>query len=98
MSEVDRDELVAQIRTQAMSVLMFTYSDPQLELPEPKDMNDLGSFAVVQLVLLLEDTYDVLLMEDMPSFAGSSFEDLADFVAVRIEAGRKAQEVEEAGA
>ncbi|WP_223167470.1 hypothetical protein [Nonomuraea sp. SYSU D8015] len=67
-----------------MTILMFTSSEPEFELPEPKRMDDLDSFSVVQLILTLEDIYDVRLLEDMHAFEGETFDDLADFVALRI--------------
>ncbi|SDH94031.1 hypothetical protein SAMN05421505_12754 [Sinosporangium album] len=88
MLETDRTELLTQIKVQAMTILMFTASEPELDLPEPTDMDDLDSFSVVQLVLALEDIYGVLLLEDMPSFKNKSFDDLADFVMDRIQTSR----------
>ncbi len=84
MLEIERNELITQIKVQAMTILMFTSSEPEFELPEPSKMDDLDSFSVVQLILTLEDIYDVRLLEDMQQFEGKTFDDLADFVALRI--------------
>ncbi|WP_067974837.1 hypothetical protein [Nocardiopsis trehalosi] len=89
MSAVDREELLSQIKVQAYTVVMFSSNEPQFDLPEPEGMADLDSFSVVQLLLALEDSYDVTLLEDFASFGGTSFEDLADFIAPRIEAKEK---------
>ncbi len=85
MSSVDREKLVSQIKIQAMTVLMFTHSEPQYDLPQPEAMSDLGSFAVVQLTLMIEDLYNVELLEDMVRFMGNTFEEFADFIIERIE-------------
>ncbi len=85
MSSIDREKLVSQIKIQAMTVLMFTHSEPQYDLPQPEAMIDLGSFAVVQLTLMIEDLYDVELLEDMVNFKGETFEEFADFIIQRIE-------------
>ncbi|ADH70092.1 MULTISPECIES: hypothetical protein [Nocardiopsis] len=84
MAAVDQSEILSQIKVQAMTVLMFTSNEPQFDLPEPSQTSDLDSFSIVQLVLALEDVYNVSLLEDMSEFTGSSFEDLAGFVAERI--------------
>ncbi|WP_150237032.1 hypothetical protein [Nocardiopsis quinghaiensis] len=85
MPSIDREKLVSQIKIQAMTVLMFTHSEPQYDLPQPELMEDLGSFAVVQLTLMLEDLYGVELLEEMVEFKGGSFEEFADFVIERVE-------------
>ncbi|MGQ4270880.1 hypothetical protein [Nocardiopsis changdeensis] len=90
MPSIDRDELIAQIKVQAMTVLMFTHSEPQYDLPEPDQMEDIGSFAVVQLTLMLEDLYNVELLEQMVDFKGGSFEDFADFIIERVDTGQGA--------
>jgi acyl carrier protein len=87
---LDRDELVTQIRVQAMTIMMFTASEPEAELPEPRGLTDLDSFSIVQLVLSLEEIYDVQLLEEMPNFYGETFEELADLVAQHIDAKQKA--------
>lgn len=88
MSTVDREDLVTQIRVQAYTVVVFSANEPQFDLPEPQSMEDLDSFSVVQLVLALEDHYSAMLLEEITSFKGKTFEDLADFIAPRIEAER----------
>jgi acyl carrier protein len=91
-SYVDKDELVTQIKVQAMTIMMFTASEPEAELPEPTGMRDLDSFSVVQLILSLEEIYDVQLLEEMPSFTGETFEELADMVAGFVRAKENAGE------
>ncbi|MEE2041632.1 hypothetical protein Q8791_30865 [Nocardiopsis sp. CT-R113] len=85
MAAVDQSEILAQIKVQAMTVLMFTSNEPQFDLPEPSQMSDLDSFSIVQLVLALEDVYNVSILEDMSEFSGESFEDLTQFIAERIQ-------------
>ncbi|GAA1439535.1 hypothetical protein [Nocardiopsis tropica] len=85
MAAVDQSEILAQIKVQAMTVLMFTSNEPQFDLPEPSQMSDLDSFSIVQLVLALEDVYNVSILEDMSEFSGESFEDLTLFIAERIQ-------------
>lgn len=92
MSRVDRDELISQIKIQAYTVVMFSSNEPQFDLPEPEDMGDLDSFSVVQMLLALEDSYEVMLLEDFSSFKGENFADLADFIL------QKMDEKEQAGA
>lgn len=87
MAAIDRSELLSQIRVQAYTVLMFTATEPQMDLPEPKGMSDLDSFSIVQLLLALEDIYDVMLLEEISSFSGESFEDLATFITERVSTG-----------
>ncbi|WP_017587961.1 hypothetical protein [Nocardiopsis ganjiahuensis] len=92
MAATDRSEILTQIRTQAATVLMFTSNEPQLDLPEPQAMSDLDSFSIVQLLLALEDVYNVSLLEDMAEFSGESFEELTEFIANNILEQRGATE------
>nr|MDT0661784.1 hypothetical protein [Micromonospora sp. DSM 115978] len=78
-----RREINEQVRQRAIAVLMLTSGDPEVE--EPNDLGDLDSFSVVQLILSLEDYYQVPLLEDMPTFEGKTFTDLTEFVIERIE-------------
>ncbi|GLU50019.1 hypothetical protein [Nocardiopsis ansamitocini] len=96
MAVIDRDELVSQIKVQAFTILMFASAEPQIDLPEPTGMTDLDSFAVVQLILTLEDNYDVMLLEEIPSFSGETFEDLADFIIEKAAAKEGEKESGEA--
>ena len=91
MAAVDQNELLSQIKVQAYTILMFTSTEPQMDLPEPKGMSDLDSFSIVQLVLALEEIYDVMLLEEISSFSGESFEELAAFIAERITSGAVAE-------
>ena len=81
--EVVRQEINEQVRQRATAVLMLTSGDPEVE--EPNDLGDLDSFSVVQLILSLEDYYQVSLLEDMPTFEGKTFEDLTEFIIERID-------------
>ncbi|MDG4827780.1 hypothetical protein O7627_00490 [Solwaraspora sp. WMMD1047] len=93
--EVVRQEINEQVRQRATAVLMLTSGDPEVE--EPNDLGDLDSFSVVQLILSLEDYYQVSLLEDMPTFEGKTFEDLTEFVIERIDRQEAAAEANKAG-
>jgi acyl carrier protein len=93
--EVVRQEINEQVRQRATAVLMLTSGDPEVE--EPNDLGDLDSFSVVQLILSLEDYYQVPLLEDMPTFEGKTFEDLTEFVIARIDRQEAAAEANKAG-
>lgn len=82
-AESVRDDITEEIRQRATAVLMLTTGEPDID--EPEHLGDLDSFTVVQLILSLEDHYQLQLLEDMPTFAGKTFEDLADFVMERID-------------
>ena len=73
--EAVQKEINEQIRQRATAVLMLTSGEPDVE--EPNDLGDLDSFSVVQLILSLEDYYQVPLLEDMPTFEGKTFEEPA---------------------
>ncbi|MEU4806646.1 hypothetical protein [Actinosynnema sp. NPDC023587] len=55
----------------------------QPDVPEPKTARDLDSFSFVQVVLEIENHYDVKLLESLDDFRGESFDDLAEFAIAR---------------
>ncbi|WP_030572718.1 hypothetical protein [Streptomyces aureocirculatus] len=48
---------------------------------EGAEMYDIDSFTMVQLVLYLEDKFDVVILEELHDFAGGDFDAFAAFVA-----------------
>ncbi|GGO60265.1 acyl carrier protein [Streptomyces lasiicapitis] len=48
---------------------------------EGADMFDIDSFTVVQLVLYLEDKFDIVILEELHGFVGGDFDAFATFVA-----------------
>lgn len=93
MSGTVLEEVRDQIDGEVITILMFVSDEVEVltEVPDGMDLMDLDSFSVVQLILSLEDSYSVDLLDDMSSFEGQSLDDLALFVAVRVEAKRAEQ-------
>lgn len=52
----------------------------QPDVAEPESIRDLDSFSFVQIVLELENVYDVKLLEGLEGFDGDEFADLADVI------------------
>lgn len=84
MAVVDQNDVLSEIMAQVTAVLIFTSSDPQAEPPVPASLEDLDSFLIVQVLLGLEDVYNVSFLEDLSDFTGTTFEDLAAFLAESI--------------
>jgi acyl carrier protein len=53
------------------------------------ELSDLDSFTIVEMLVALEDTFGVSLLQEMGAFTGGTFGELADFV-VRCSAGADA--------
>jgi len=87
MNENFRDEIMKRIEGEVITTLMFIADQDEMmsSLPEGMTLADLDSFSVVQLVLSLEDAYSVELLEDIAEFNGRTFEELEEFVALRVE-------------
>jgi len=87
MNENFRDEIMKRIEGEVITTLMFIADQDEMmsSLPEGMTLADLDSFSVVQLVLSLEDAYSVELLEDIAEFNGRTFEELGEFVALRVE-------------
>ncbi|MEU8207514.1 hypothetical protein [Streptosporangium sp. NPDC050280] len=86
-----KKEVREQIEREALKIVLFSSSElaiPELtdlgEIPEPSDLGNLDSFSIILLILALEDTYGVPLLDDMAGFTGRNFDDLADFVIERL--------------
>lgn len=71
-----KDELSAALRDAARMICA-----EQPDVPEPESVRELDSFSFVQVILEIENYYDVLLLENLDDFHGETFDDLADFVA-----------------
>lgn len=44
------------------------------------ELSDLDSFTIVEMLVALEDTFGVSLLQEMGAFTGGTFGELADFV------------------
>ncbi|MBP2473514.1 acyl carrier protein [Crossiella equi] len=75
------EDVTEQIRQQATAILLLSTGECEAE---PADLGDLDSFSVVQLILSLEDCFQVSLLEEMPAFEGRSFAELAEFLLARV--------------
>lgn len=71
----DRSEIIAEIERFVKESLNVT-----AEGAVPKDIHDLDSFSVVRLLLHLERTFDLTVLEELPNFQGVKFDELADFM------------------
>lgn len=74
----DKTELIEALRDVARTICA-----EQPDVPEPETVRDLDSFSFVQVVLEVENHYDVRLLENLVEFSGETFEDLADFVIAK---------------
>ncbi|WP_179956973.1 hypothetical protein [Amycolatopsis anabasis] len=52
----------------------------QPDVPEPETVKDLDSFSFVQVILEVENEYNIKILENLDEFSGESFDDLADFI------------------
>ncbi len=57
----------------------------QPEVPEPSSLVDLDSFSMVQVLLEIENSMHIKLLEAMEGFQGQEFRDLADYVVVVLD-------------
>lgn len=69
------DELEQKVRETAQMICA-----EQPDVPEPESLLDLDSFSVVQVLLELENSLDLKLLERMEDFQGETFRDLAEFI------------------
>jgi acyl carrier protein len=72
---LNRDEVEAFVRETAKMIC-----DEQPEVPEPHSLRDLDSFSLVQVVLELENHYEIKILERLEGFTGETFGDLANFI------------------
>jgi acyl carrier protein len=52
----------------------------QPDVPEPEDLRSLDSFSLVQILLELENSLKMKLLERVEDFEGESFRDLAEYI------------------
>ncbi|WP_150251037.1 hypothetical protein [Nocardiopsis deserti] len=83
MTEISQGDVLSELMAQAKAVLIFASSDPQAEIPDPS-MDDMDSFSIVQIILMLEEVYNASLLEELSEFTGKTFEEMAGFLAERI--------------
>lgn len=65
----------------------------QPDVPQPESLRDLDSFSMVQVLLELENTTQLKLLERLEGFQGETFRDLAEFI-VRFTAEEDARRAE----
>jgi acyl carrier protein len=76
MSDIpSREELRAALQGAAKMICA-----EQPDVPEPETVRDLDSFSFVQVILEIENYYDIKLLENLGDFSGETFDDLAEFV------------------
>ncbi|RKS06877.1 hypothetical protein DFP74_2527 [Nocardiopsis sp. Huas11] len=81
MIDISQDDVLSELMAQAKAVLIFTSTNPQDEIPEPSTMDDLDSFSIVQIILMMEEVYNASFLEEMSDFKGKTFEEMAAFLA-----------------
>lgn len=93
LASTQKKDVREHIEREALRIALLNTADlavPELtdlgEIPDPSELGTLDSFSVILLILALEDTYGVPLLEDMAGFDGKDFDDLADFVIARLPA------------
>jgi acyl carrier protein len=72
---MQKDELIEALRNTAKMICA-----EQPDVPEPEVLKDLDSFSFVQVILEIENEYNVRVLERLDDFIGGTFEDLADFI------------------
>ena len=60
----------------------LTICAEQPDVPQPDHLRELDSFSMVQVLLELENSMDMKLLEKMEHFEGESFRDLAEFILI----------------
>ncbi|MET7395822.1 hypothetical protein ABZS66_20240 [Dactylosporangium sp. NPDC005572] len=71
------DKIEEIVRTTA-----HTICAEQPDVPEPGNLRELDSFSMVQVLLELENSLEMKLLEKMEHFEGESFRDLAEFILI----------------
>ncbi|MER7111550.1 hypothetical protein [Streptomyces sp. NPDC000229] len=80
MNKVDDPALIdaftEQIRLTAVAICA-----EQPDVPEPKELLDLDSFSMVQVLLDLENELDMKILEELEGFEGRTFREIAEHIA-----------------
>jgi acyl carrier protein len=71
------DEVEEIVRSTATTICA-----EQPDVPQPDNLRDLDSFSMVQVLLELENSMSMKLLEKMEHFEGESFRDLATFILI----------------
>ncbi|MET9247284.1 hypothetical protein [Nonomuraea sp. NPDC003709] len=56
------------------------YREELPDLPDQIELTDLDSFTLVQLILNIEDSLGIVVLEKVPEFKGETFLELAGFL------------------
>ncbi|MFI0979450.1 hypothetical protein ACH4SP_20930 [Streptomyces sp. NPDC021093] len=84
MSEIETktvtDPLFIEEFTELIRRTAATICAEQPDIPEPEELRDLDSFSMVQVVLDLENSLDVKVLEELEGFDGRTFRELAELV------------------
>lgn len=87
MSDEGRSPEDSRIRVEGVARMAKNMAtmicDEQPDVPQPESVTDLDSFSMVQVLLELENTTGLNLLERFEGFKGTLFDDLAVFV-VRV--------------
>lgn len=88
-----KNDVRERIEREALKIALLNTADlaiPELtdlgEIPDPSELGNLDSFSIILLILALEDAYAIPLLEDMGTFGGKDFDDMADFIIDRLPA------------
>ncbi|MGW4375257.1 hypothetical protein ACWEJ7_16500 [Streptomyces albidoflavus] len=81
------DAFTEQIRLTAVAICA-----EQPDVPEPKELVDLDSFSMVQVLLDLENELDMKILEELEGFEGRTFREIAQHIAGVAEQGGTAEE------
>ncbi|MFF8916085.1 hypothetical protein ACF08M_22830 [Streptomyces sp. NPDC015032] len=76
----DRDPVVVGALTELVRDTAYMICGEQPGVPRPNLLTDLDSFSSVQLMLELEKSTEVMLLEDLGYFPGTTFADMAEHV------------------
>jgi hypothetical protein len=79
----DRDPELVDRLTELVRATAYMICGEQPGVPQPRNLRDLDSFSIVQVLLELEKSTSVLMLEELEDFQGETFGELADDI-VRI--------------
>jgi len=79
------DERVAEALSDLAELIKITATgicDEHPDVPEPHHMLDMDSFSIVHVLLELDNSLDMELLENMEEHRGETFENLASFIMI----------------